>query len=195
MTDNLTKRVRVQNAYQFRRFGRWRFPLNPGEIMPTGQVAAFAGTIAPSGWLLCDGTVRPVAGFAALVAVIGGLWGGNGVTTFGVPDLRGRVPLGAGQGAGLTNRILTNSLGEESHQLSAPELPAHAHTLSGLGGNAYINGYSTVTLDNPVAPAVPNLVTGSPVDFGAGPGTDNSGSGQLHNNMQPSLTLNYIIKT
>jgi microcystin-dependent protein len=93
----------------------------------------------------------------ALYQVIGDTYGGNGFTNFGLPDLRGRVPIGAGAGPGLTDRPLASSLGEPSHTLTPDELPAHTHALPGGGF------------------------------------TDPVGGGQPHENMQPSLALNYII--
>jgi microcystin-dependent protein len=91
-------------------------------------IVMYGGTIAPAGWLMCDGSAVSRTTYAALFAAIGGIYGaGDGSTTFNVPDMRGRVPVGVGQGAGLTNRTLNSTGGEETHVLSVAELAAHAH--------------------------------------------------------------------
>jgi microcystin-dependent protein len=114
-------------------------------VTPTGGMIDFAGSAAPTGWLLCDGTSYPTASFPALFAVIGYNWGGSGAN-FNVPDMRGRMALGAGQGTGLTNRALAAKGGEEAHVLTIAELaqhnhsasqPDHYHTISGAGNHTH----------------------------------------------------------
>lgn len=98
-----------------------------GYIIPTGTVIDFAGSAAPSGFVMCDGISYPTAGaMGNLYAVIGYKYGGSG-NSFNVPDLRGRAALGAGQGSGLTNRALATIGGEENHVLSLAELAVHSH--------------------------------------------------------------------
>jgi microcystin-dependent protein len=99
--------------------------------VPTGSVQMFAGASAPTNWLLCDGSAISRTTYATLFALIGTTYGtGNGSTTFNVPDMRGRMPIGAGTGAGLTTRTLGNVGGAESVTVAASNLPTHSHTLS-----------------------------------------------------------------
>lgn len=139
----------------------------------------FGSSSAPSGYLLCNGAAVGRSTYAALFAVIGTTFGvGDGMTTFNVPDLRGRVAVGMGQGSGLSDRIMGVTGGEENHALTAAENAAHTHTVSlhsGYAGSATIGG----------SPAgLTNTQTSS-----------SSGSGTAHNTMQPFLIINFIIKT
>eukprot|EP01060_Flectonema_neradi_P040985 TRINITY_DN953_c0_g1_i4.p1 TRINITY_DN953_c0_g1~~TRINITY_DN953_c0_g1_i4.p1 ORF type:complete len:254 (+),score=54.10 TRINITY_DN953_c0_g1_i4:140-901(+) len=92
-----------------------------------GEVRLFAGNFAPIGWALCDGQLLPIAQNTALFSILGTTYGGNGETTFGLPDLRGRVPIGPRNGPGLSSRQLGQKSGEENHQLSVNEMPNHSH--------------------------------------------------------------------
>lgn len=141
---------------------------------PVGTIVMYGGTNPPTGWLLCNG--QSTAGYTALAAVVGA----------NVPDLRGRSPLGYGQGAGLTNRnTIGATLGAETHTLTISEMPSHNHELSpgqivgtGSGGtNAY-------------APTGNNPQTGTSITYTGGI----NGVTQAHNNMQPSTVVNFIIK-
>jgi microcystin-dependent protein len=96
------------------------------QVIPAGVIMPFGGAAAPVGFLLCDGTSYPVASFPNLFATLGYTYGGSG-PNFSVPDMRGRVPVGAGQGTGLTNRALGGRAGEENHTLSIAEMAAHTH--------------------------------------------------------------------
>lgn len=102
----------------------------PAGVAPTGSVVDFAGSAAPAGWLLCDGSSKSRATYPGLFAVIGTTYGSNDGSTFNVPDCRGRVTVGVGQGTGLTNRLLGVKSGEETHALSIAELASHTHGLS-----------------------------------------------------------------
>jgi microcystin-dependent protein len=103
--------------------------LAPGVAIPSGAILDYAGGTAPTGWLLCNGASYPTATYPTLYAAIGYTWGGSGAN-FNVPDFRGRTSIGAGQGAGLTNRVVGAPGGEELHALSIAELAAHNHTAS-----------------------------------------------------------------
>lgn len=153
--------------------------------VPTGAVLPHAGASAPSGFVLCDGSAISRATYAGLFAEIGTTYGaGDGSTTFNVPDLRGRVPLGAGTGdaADATAHALADKSGAETHTLTISEMPSHAHPNT-AGSNTFS---STDDAGN-------TLQGGSVV---AGPGTSGStGSGGAHNNLPPFLTLNFIVKT
>jgi len=108
--------------------------LGPQNDVPAGAVLMYAGSSAPLGYLLCDGTASySTALYPKLYAAIGNTWGGTPGSTFAVPDMRGRMPLGEGQGSGLTNRTLGTTVGAETHTLSSStQLPAHTHDFGTL---------------------------------------------------------------
>lgn len=145
--------------------------------VPSGIVRFTASATAPAGWLLCDGSAVSRSLYAELFAAIGTTWGaGDGVSTFNLPDARGRTPISAGTGAGLTARSVGQTTGAENHQLIVDELPAHTHLVYNT------NTFGTVTGSAVVSP------TGTTA-------SGSTGGDQPHNNMQPSLVLTPIIKT
>ena len=177
-----------------------------------GTVAMFAGGALPTGWLWCDGSAISRTTYAALFAAIGGYWGtGDGTGTFNVPDLRSRVPIGAGAAApaGLTPRNLGVAGGEENHVLTVNELASHNHDgMSGAedrdhdhgvppGSTGYVGTYGAGW--GPVNGGAP--ATGGPI---AASGIERTkhlhpiaygGASWSHNNMQPYAGINYMIKT
>lgn len=154
-------------------------PVGPrGSTGPAGTIVDFAGPDLPSSWLNCDGAAVNRITYAALFAAIGVTWGvGDGATTFNVPDLRGRSSVGEGQGAGLTDRVLAVTDGEEDHVLVIGELAQHVHTeiASQFSGDAQ---------PGPGAGTQP---------FGANTGPE--GGDQAHNTMHPFAVVKKIIKT
>jgi len=171
-----------------------------GGTNPAGAIIMFGGATAPSGYLLCDGSRVSRTSFNTLFAVIGTTYGaGDGGTTFNLPDLRGRVPVGAGTGTGLTARSRGQTFGAESSTLSVTNLPPHRHrvldpSFGGLlcnpGSRRWVIGgqWEGVTLSlysNPMGGNVSH-------DGNAQPATANS---TPFNNIQPSAVVNYIIKT
>lgn len=157
-----------------------------------GEIILYAGTDAiDQPWLLCDGTSLAVADFPELFAKINFTYGFVDDDHFRIPDLRGRVPIGAGEGDGLTPRAVGDSGGEEDHVLSIAELASHSHTDTGhthLDNNAtssLING----GLEAPAAAAIPTVTT---TGTGSANLTD-TGSDTPHNTMQPFLSINYYI--
>lgn len=146
-----------------------------------GEVRMWAGPSAPTSWLFCDGSAISRTTYAALFAIIGTTFGvGNGTTTFNIPDVRGRAPIGVGTGSGLTARALAATGGEETHLLTTAEIPAHTHT------QQTDNGGGAVTVLGPGSAIVRN-----PLNAGE---TASTGGGGVHNNMQPFLALNFIIR-
>jgi microcystin-dependent protein len=167
-----------------------------------GEIRAFAGTFAPSGWALCDGGSYDTTNYAALFSLISNTYGGD-ENNFNVPDLRGRVAIDNGAGTSLTTRYLGNTGGTETVTLSQSNLPSHTHSVK----------VSTETTGQVNAPSSSNLL-GAPVGSAAGatavaylPGatagitsnvmhattiTDTGNSG-AHNNIMPYVALNYII--
>jgi microcystin-dependent protein len=143
----------------------------------------------PRGWAFCDGQLLPINQNQALFALLGTVYGGNGLTTFALPDLRGRVPVGFGSGPGLSERTLGEVGGHETVTLASNQLPAHSHALtattdlasdSSPAGGLLAGGGSY----GPPGSALVELATGA---IGA------SGGDQPHDNMQPYLVLNWII--
>lgn len=182
-------------------------------MCPVGAVIPFAGSTAPDGWLLCDGSAVSRSDYARLYAVISTTYGtGDGSTTFNVPDMQGRVAVGkddmsgtaAGRitsgGSGLDGTTLGADGGEETHELTSAENGPHVHTITDPG-HAHTTTFDLQNLSGGSAPNI--LVTPG---FGVGQtgvgsssnptniSINTSGSGDGHNNVQPSLILNYIIK-
>ncbi len=154
-----------------------------------GEVRMFAGNFAPRGWALCDGQILAIQENSALFALVGTLYGGDGRTTFALPDLRGRAPMHAGSGAGLTTRSLGDRAGAEEVALSVEELPAHAHDVSCSG--------SSGTCQTPVGHVPAEQPDRAYVPEGseqmASTTILETGGGEGHDNVQPSLVLNFII--
>jgi len=160
------------------------------------EIILFAGNFAPRGWAFCQGQILSIAQNTALFSLLGTTYGGNGQTTFALPDLRGRVPVGTGQGPGLPSIDLGQVAGEPTHTLIITEMPAHNHQAQAQGnsntgdnpspaGNTWAisdaraNNYVNAAPNGPMAP---NTVT-----------VGIAGGSQPHNNMQPFLGMNYII--
>ena len=167
--------------------------LSIGLGLVPGIVVPYAGSAAPTGWLLCYGQAVSQATYAALYAVIGTIYGSDAGGNFTLPDLRGRVVAGqddmggssanrlTDQSGGVDGDVLGDTGGAETHTLTAAQLAAHTHTLaldqdSAIGGQVKARGTDG------------NGTSGSM-------NTGSSGSGSAHNNVQPTIILNYIIKT
>ena len=158
-----------------------------------GEISLFGFNFAPVGWALCNGQLLPISPNTALFSLLGTMYGGNGVNTFALPDLRGRVPLGVGQGPGLSDYSQGQYGGEENHILGVSEMPAHAH------GSFVSNGLGTSDSPENAFPAknpagIPAFggtanVTASPGQIGT------NGGNQPHNNLSPYLALNWCIAT
>jgi microcystin-dependent protein len=184
-----------------------------------GLIKLFAGNFAPQGWAFCNGQLLQISQYQAVFAILGTMYGGDGRTTFGLPDLRSRVALGGGQTppAGLPVIQLGQLGGEPNHTLIGTEMPIHTHVAT-AGGNASLSvssGNSTQTNATAGASiATPGTLSGraftatygfntatpdtalNPASINASSITvtnANAGGSQPHNNMQPYLGLSYII--
>lgn len=185
--------------------------------VPTGAITQFAAASAPSGWLLCDGSNVSRTTYAALFEAIGTTYGaGNGSTTFGIPNLKGRVPVGLD-----TSQAEFDALGEtggaKTHTLTVSEMPSHTHTQdahthtgttnnNGSHSHGYIQPYNTSGMGPAGSYGFYHYARGAITDaagehahsFTTNSATatnQNTGGGQAHNNLQPYIVLNYIIKT
>ncbi len=146
---------------------------------------------APRGWAFCDGQILPISQNQSLYSLLGTTYGGDGRTSFALPDLRGRTPIHVGSSNG-TVHLLGNKGGEETHTLNAAEMPQHTHTLQASTGNAAVNSPTGALLaKTPATDPYYNTLT-SPVDMSTS-AIDPVGGGQGHNNMQPTLALNFCI--
>ena len=102
----------------------------------TGEIRMFGGTFAPRNWSFCNGDLISIAQNDALFSLIGTIYGGNGRTTFGLPDLRGRIPIHAGSGPGLSNRPIGQKSGSETATVNTNQLPSHTHNLTANNSSA-----------------------------------------------------------
>lgn len=160
------------------------------------EIRIFAGNFAPRGWAFCDGQLLPIANNTALFSLIGTVYGGDGRTTTALPNLQGRAPMHPGAGPGLSTRQLGQKTGMETVSLTQANLPPHTHTLNSANSTGSSNlAPSTNTALANVNPfdkayqsdSSTNIVNMSPSAIGT------SGGSQAHNNMQPFLSLNFII--
>jgi microcystin-dependent protein len=155
------------------------------------EIRIFAGNFAPTGWALCNGQLLPISQNTALFSLLGTYYGGDGKTTFALPNLQGAAPIHQGQGPGLSQRFLGEQSGEPSVTLLQSEMPSHSHALNGTNqlqnlpdpaghtaaranANAYVQSPTSYTQMNPRA-------------------VGTTGDGAPHNNMPPFLTLTFII--
>lgn len=175
-------------------FGRPQ-PAEARNILETepyiGDILLVPFPFAPAGWALCNGQALSIAQNPALYAVLGNTYGGDGVSTFRLPDLRGRSPLHWGQGAGLSARTLGQAGGEANHALTLAELPAHAHVARGNSADG------TATSPAGMFPArskasVPQWSPTADTSL-ASAAISTVGGSQPHPNTQPILVLNYVI--
>lgn len=146
---------------------------------PIGAIQAYGGDTAPDGWLICDGSLVSRTTYSELFDVIGETYGaGDGSTTFNLPDLKGRAIIGEGTGTATdaTAHSLGDAGGKETHTLDITEMPSHNHSGSTLGWTPS------------------NMGSGNAFRAVTDGSTNNTGGGQAHNNMQPYLVCNYIIK-
>ena len=153
----------------------------------------FAGNFAPVGWALCNGQLMAINQNQALFSLLGTTYGGDGTTTFALPDLRGRVPIHMGQGPGLSNYVIGQTGGTENTTLLATNLPSHTHPLIATSEAGSTSDPTGAYLGNTGALDREYNITGTTVQMNAGAIGLSSGGSQPFNNMQPFLTMNYII--
>ena len=153
-----------------------------------GEIRMFGGNFAPLGWALCDGQLLSISQYNALYALLGTTYGGDGQTTFALPDLRGRAPIHVGP-----NYVQGAQVGSETVTLTQGQMPSHGHAVRALKGAGAANNPTgqtwagSSTSDNKYINAISN-----PGAFAAG-ALQNAGGNQPHDNMQPYLVINFII--
>ena len=156
-----------------------------------GEIRMLGFNFAPKGWALCNGQMLPITQNTALFSILGVTWGGDGKSTFGLPNFQGSVPVGAGQGAGLSVYAAGQSGGEQTVTLTSAQVAPHGHRFSASAGDGnsqtaagslFATGVGIAQYAAPLtlAPLSPNML--APV-----------GNGQAHNNMMPYCTLLFAI--
>jgi microcystin-dependent protein len=157
------------------------------------EIRIFAGNFAPRSWAFCNGQLLPIAQNTALFSLIGTTYGGDGRTTTALPNLQGRSPMHPGRGPGLTSRRLGEKGGTETITVAESQLPNHNHSLQAANVPASVNAPNSATA---LARSIngnaykSGVTADSVLDTGALPP---EGGNQSHNNLQPYLTLNFII--
>jgi microcystin-dependent protein len=152
----------------------------------------FSGNFAPRGWAFCDGQLLAVSQNDALFSLLGTTYGGDGRTTFGLPDLRGRIPLHQGTGPGLSHRSLGTKSGAETETITVNQLASHAHDLQANTATYTGSAPAGKVLANPL----PDGTLFDPEDqatSAASTSITNTGGSRSHNNMMPTLCINFII--
>ncbi len=157
------------------------------------EIRIFAGNFAPRGWAFCDGELLPISENTALFSLIGTTYGGDGRTTTALPDLRGRAPMHPGRGPGLTSRRLGQRVGTETVTLDEAQIPSHPHTARAATVPAISVGAPTNTSSFATSSAGSAYHTSADLVDMASETLSMTGGGQAHANMQPFLTLNFII--
>ncbi|WP_299493330.1 tail fiber protein [Acaryochloris sp. IP29b_bin.137] len=155
-----------------------------------GEIRIFAGNFAPRGWAFCNGNTVSVSQNTALFSILGTIYGGDGRTTFALPNLQGRSPRGVGQGPGLNNVRIGEKSGNDTVTLNESQMPSHNHSLEatsqffGASGDPTNRTFDDITQFQDTNS---NLVSLSAQAIAS------QGGSQSHNNLQPYLVVNYII--
>ena len=160
------------------------------------QIIMFGGNFAPRGWALCDGQLLPINANQALFSLLGTTYGGDGRTTFALPDLRGRSPIHAGTGPGLSTMKLGQRGGAEYVTLNITQMPSHNHSGSAkvLGADPVARGTDSTSPTNAFPAEGGVYGTVANVEMGAGTVTiNNNGGNQPFYNRNPFEVVNYII--
>jgi microcystin-dependent protein len=154
-----------------------------------GEIRMFAGNFAPAGWMFCDGQLLPISQNETLFQLIGTTYGGDGQSTFALPDLRGRIPMHQGTGTAIS-LSLAESAGEETVTLTAAAIPAHSHAAAVASGVGHLSepqgAVPAAHRDFPAYDSAP----GTPMAAGA---VAAAGGSQPHENMPPFLCVSFII--
>jgi microcystin-dependent protein len=182
-------------------------------IPPVGSVVAYALATPPAGWLLCDGTVHNISSYPTLGVGLGSTYGGNGTTTFAVPNLKGRVPVGR-DSAQTEFDTLGEVGGAKTHTLTSTEMPSHTHTQNSHNHTQDAHGHNFLYAGTEYSGWQFATAAGGNINYSLGNGAggvttiaantatnqaatatnQNTGGGEAHNNLQPYIVMNYIIR-
>ncbi|MFN3849081.1 MAG: phage tail protein [Spirosomataceae bacterium] len=160
-----------------------------------GEIRMFAGNFAPRNWAFCQGQTIAISQNTALFSILGTTFGGNGQTTFALPDFSSRVAIGTGQGPGLSSYQLGQAAGTETNTILITNMPAHNHQMQASGDGPTQGTASGASLASSTrSTSVPNIyVSGAPNQVPMASATTIAGGSQPMNNVQPYLGMNYII--
>lgn len=157
-----------------------------------GEVRLFGGNFAPAGWMFCEGQLLPISEYETLFNLIGTTYGGDGQSTFALPDMRGRLPMHFGNGY-----VLAETGGAEEVTLTVNQIPSHTHPLVGMAptgaapqGNAT---HQTPVAHMPAGGTIKAFATTSPNVLMNAAAVDSVGGSQPHTNMMPYVCINFII--
>lgn len=160
------------------------------------EIRIFAGNFAPRSWAFCDGQLLPVSQNTALFSLIGTTYGGDGRTTTALPNLQGRSPMHPGRGPGLTPRRLGEQTGVERVTLTEAQIPSHNHTArayTGAGTNDLAPSSTTSLARNGFGDNIYTTATTGALEDLSSEAVSTTGGSQAHTNLQPFLTMNFII--
>lgn len=161
-----------------------------------GEIRLFGFQRVPTGWFACDGSLQAISNYQVLYTLLGTTYGGDGINTFGVPDLRGQVPLHQGTGNGLTTRVLGQSGGSENVTLLTSQMPSHTHLLMATSSSASATTPGPTVLPGALASTDTMYgtdLTGSTTGVLANNAVGMQGGSQPHDNSMPTLTVSYCI--
>ncbi|HUA22277.1 MAG TPA: tail fiber protein [Bryobacteraceae bacterium] len=167
-----------------------------------GQISIFSFNFPPRGWAFCDGQLLAINQNQALFSLLGTYYGGNGTTTFALPNLQTKVAMGVGNGAGLSPRVIGQTGGEQGHTLSVNEMPQHSHTpnytasansLNPAGDLWAADPNGNITFATSANETMAIQITNSSGNVVSAGAIANAGGGQAHNNMAPYLVLTFAI--
>jgi microcystin-dependent protein len=156
------------------------------------EIRIFPFNFAPTGWAFCNGQLIPISQNTALFSLLGTFYGGDGKSTFALPNLQDSAPTHQGQGAGLSSYFVGQSGGSETVTLIQSEIPTHAHQASGVSGSGPTSPTNNTWGTGAGRTPPPTYVDGNP-NVIMGNALSVAGGSQPHNNMQPYLTLNFCI--
>ena len=156
-----------------------------------GEIRMFGGNFAPVGWMFCSGQLLPISENETLFNLIGTTYGGDGQSTFALPDLQSRIPIHAGQGADGVNYALAESIGVEKVTLATQQLPAHTHAMPASGAVGTLSDpTNNLTSESASVKIYSAAVPGASLDPKA---VTPTGGSQPHKNLQPYLCITFII--